>query len=827
MNKSLPSVKKGARIEFKHFPTAQQAFIFRNWEMFPSEHLAKVIGATKSQVEELAELMGLPPQKANGDWRSKGYITIIRQNWHLLPYDQLIELLEWDEDYLAYILKEDDFLSHKLGNLKPDVPRIKYRPLTESEKEETHWLREQIKELSKLQEAPETVKPFSFMFKGPQPVINHNRPFENAVVIDEDWGIYANDKSSIAALHIKDFIEDYKFVTGIKIANGAKGKNIILNCNNNFSDPESHLIKINKSEIIIEAGGHEGLYQGLIWLVKKAQENGGAFYRPETVNRDRKVELRIAYSYCAVYGDYTEELLDSSYPDSLLKSYAYSGVNGIWLQGILYKLTEFPFDKSLSEGWEKRVAALNTLIKRAERYGIKIFLYINEPRSMPEDFFIKYPHLKGESEHSFWTMCTSTPEVQKYLKEGIAELTRNLTGLGGYITITMSENLTNCFSRTPADKVTCPRCKNRKPYEVVAEVNSLITEGAMSVNPDIEVIAWTWAWGDMDFVRNAVSLMPRKVRIMGVSEEGVKREFDGVETYVRDYSISIVGPGKKYLGTMEAAREFGHPTAAKVQFNNTWECSAVPYIPVFDLIAEHRNGLKDTSAFLLDWTLGGYPSVIFNMLSDSYFSDTGFSLKDAVCRVFGGKAASVMESQRLFSKAFKEFPFYISTLYVAPQNYGPANLFYPDKTGFRATMIGYPYDDVEGWRSIFPVEIFVNQWEKLCEGWEEGLRLLEETDEDDEYAAYCRIAKACYCHFKSTYNALRFTLLRDKRGAASEILEILYDELSITEMLYKITLEDPHIGYEASNHYYYSRNTLLEKIINVQWLIKKYSSVYE
>jgi hypothetical protein len=209
------------------------------------------------------------------------------------------------------------------------------------------------------------------------------------------------------------------------------------------------------------------------------------------------------------------------------------------------------------------------------------------------------------------------------------------------------------------------------------------------------------------------------------------------------------------------------------------------------------------------------------------FSDTGFSLKDAVCRVFGGKTASVMESQRLFSKAFKEFPFYISTLYVAPQNYGPANLFYPDKTGFRATMIGYPYDDVEGWRSIFPVEIFVNQWEKLCEGWEEGLRLLEETDEDDEYAAYCRIAKACYCHFKSTYNALRFTLLRDKRGAASEILEILYDELSITEMLYKITLEDPHIGYEASNHYYYSRNTLLEKIINVQWLIKKYSSVYE
>ena len=84
------------------------------------------------------------------------------------------------------------------------------------------------------------------------------------MVIDEDWGIYANDKSSIAALHIKDFIEDYKFVTGIKIANGQKEK-YYPECNNNFSDL-SHLIKINKSEIIIEAGGHEGLYQGLYGL---------------------------------------------------------------------------------------------------------------------------------------------------------------------------------------------------------------------------------------------------------------------------------------------------------------------------------------------------------------------------------------------------------------------------------------------------------------------------------------------------------------------------------------------------------------------------------
>ena len=54
----------------------------------------------------------------------------------------------------------------------------------------------------------------------------------------------------------------------------------------------------------------------------------------------------------------------------------------------------------------------------------------------------------------------------------------------------------------------------------------------------------------------------------------------------------------------------------------------------------------------------------------------------------------------------------------------------------------------------------------------------EETDEDDEYAAYCRIAKACYCHFKSLI-CVALYLLRDKRVLQARYL-VLYDELSIT-----------------------------------------------
>ena len=61
--------------------------------------------------------MGLrPPRAITPEQLSRSYITIIRRNWHLLPYDQLLTLLGWTGEKLAYTLREDDFLYVKLGN---------------------------------------------------------------------------------------------------------------------------------------------------------------------------------------------------------------------------------------------------------------------------------------------------------------------------------------------------------------------------------------------------------------------------------------------------------------------------------------------------------------------------------------------------------------------------------------------------------------------------------------------------------------------------------------------------------------------------------------
>ena len=103
------------------FPDALSAFVWRNWPVVDAGRMAQAIGAEKSALEEIAREMSLPvPQPAVSPyWRRKGYITVIKRNWHLLPYGQLLTMLDMTRSELAYSLVEDDFLFSKLGNTKP------------------------------------------------------------------------------------------------------------------------------------------------------------------------------------------------------------------------------------------------------------------------------------------------------------------------------------------------------------------------------------------------------------------------------------------------------------------------------------------------------------------------------------------------------------------------------------------------------------------------------------------------------------------------------------------------------------------------------------
>ena len=266
-------------LSFPHFPKNFQAVIWRNWGLVPIIRLAKTLETSEENIRKSAVQLGLPEVEVSKNWLEKGYLTIIRNNWHLLDYEQLLVLLDWTADKLDSILREEDFLWHKMGKLKPSAGQVIFSELSEGEIKKTELIKETASDI--FASFSETEKPF-------------------------------------------DFIKNYKS-TGKK----AEGEN--------------------------------------------------------------SFDLNFIYSFHALYGDTLMEPELDPYPDELLKAYAENGVNGVWMQGILYTL--YPLEKApeFSKGWEKRLESLRGFVERAAKYGIKVYLYLNEPRGMPERFFAKYP----------------------------------------------------------------------------------------------------------------------------------------------------------------------------------------------------------------------------------------------------------------------------------------------------------------------------------------------------------------------------------------------------------------------------------------------------
>ena len=157
----LPAVSDRGPLAFDHFPTSAHALVWRNWQLVPTERLADVLGADAESVARMGRAMGLGEAASiPHEIRQRGYITIIRRNWHLLPYGQLLDLLDMDERQLAFVLREDDFLYIKLGSMKPNCEPLRYQaptPEVLAREETIRTLMEQTfpKGPAQLEEPPE------------------------------------------------------------------------------------------------------------------------------------------------------------------------------------------------------------------------------------------------------------------------------------------------------------------------------------------------------------------------------------------------------------------------------------------------------------------------------------------------------------------------------------------------------------------------------------------------------------------------------------------------------------------------------------------------
>lgn len=727
---------KTAAISYDYFPDRLHAFVWRNWFLIPVEHLATVVETDAKKIQSIAFSMGLPSQpQLLEEWStSRGYITVLRRNWHLLPYEQLLTLLNMTRKELSWRLIEDDFLIVKLGE-KPYCEPLIYEEPTALIKNRAKEIKKQLKGLGKS------------VFKGEE------RRFK--------------------------FIEEFKHI------------------------------------------------------------DESAVHSDHSKGQESAFDLRIIFSYFTDYGDPLVDPELSSYPEGLLKRLSDLGVNGIWLHTVLRSFVP-PGDIFPGESdYEKRIAGLNKLVKRAAKYGIGIYLYTNEPRAMAKDYFeasTDRKKLGGVERDGLQVFCPSNPEVLNWLTRSYERIFKSVPNLGGVFTITASENLTSCVSHQM--QASCPQCSKQPYSKIIADINTAISDGVKKGSSDAKVIVWDWGWNDAE-AKNIIERLPKSCWFMSVSEWSLPIERGGIKSQVGEYSISSVGPGPRAERHWGYAREAGLRTVAKVQVNCTWEMAILPSLPVMDLVAQHAENLKKESinGVMLSWSLGGYPSKnleIFQSIQPGKKDET----LDLYANLYYGEHAApfVRKAWTTFSTAFKEYPYHITTLYQGPQHMGPSNPLFIKPTNYRATMVGFPYDDIGAWCSVYPVDIWIGQMNKVAQGFKEGCAALAKAQEvaDASYKkgieADLLQANVAQLHFASCASQAAFVNARnaylntaaesvkDKKQKLDEMKTYLLQEQQLVMSILPLAKADPTVGYESSNQYFYLPIDLLEKLINIEYV---------
>lgn len=737
----LPAGSAPLPIDLPHFPDRLHAFLWRNWQLVPCQRLAEVIEARPADVRRVASMMGLPRQpRISADQLRRSALTIIKRNWHLLPYKQLLHLLGWTAEQLAFSLREDDFLYVKLGNLKPRCACLRYTTPDEAARRRARAIAE---------------------------------------------------------------------VVAVEFPNGL-------------------------------GVGNDPLFSFVAQLSARSSKQPAA--QP---SKQSSFSPRFCYSYFALYGDPLLDPAADPYPDGYLARLAASGVDGIWLQAVLARLAPFPWDPARSFQYEVRLRNLRALVQRARQHGIGVYLYLNEPRALPLAFFAAHPDLKGVVDGDHATLCTSQPQVRQYLQEAIVTVARAVPELAGIFTITASENLTSCWSHHHGEG--CPRCGTRAPEEVIAELIWTFHSGLRQIDARTQLTVWDWGWKD-EWAGPIIQVLPTSVALMSVSEWDLPIERGGVKSTVGEYSISAIGPGPRARRHWELARQRGLKTLAKIQAGNTWELSAVPYIPAVQNVAQHAANLRAArvDGLMLGWTLGGYPSpnleVVAEIGRDPDATPSQAMERVARARFGAGLAPLVVRAWNQFSAAFRGYPFGTG-LYSAPLQVGPANLLWLKPTGYPASMVGFPYDDLKSWCGNYPPEVFMGQLTKVADGFDGALAELKSAatsirkspPESRSLERELSVAEAAAIHFRSAALQCRFVLSRLALEQASSegarhaerqgLGEVLRQEIALARRLYALQSADTRLGFEASNQYYYVPLDLVEKVLNCRDLLRTLPSV--
>lgn len=540
-------------------------------------------------------------------------------------------------------------------------------------------------------------------------------------------------------------------------------------------------------------------------------------------------------------------LAEKVYTNEVLEEIAQSGFNGIWLHAFLANIVKSEAFPEFGEHTSIHLESLRKLIERSARFGIKVYLFCQPVRSVAlknRAFWEKHSDVMGQIERSseqvleetlnesleMGCLCTSTEPVKQLLRESGGYLAKNLPGLGGLILITASEYPGHCYSHRRKENPTiwsplieCPRCKEREPWEIVAEMINLMHEGIREYSRDMKIIAWNWGWSGYIAAPCTPLLekLPKDTIIMAGFEQGGFMELAGRPGHpVTEYSLTYPGPSPVCTKMLEEAQRLGFTCMTKLQIGTTHELGSVVSFPLMESIYEkasyHRN--NPSIGYMGCWNFGNMVSantVGFNFfLRQETSSNKKQALADFASYYFPScDPAWVLAAWETFSRAAENIPFSIPFLYNGVHAHALSyfEIYRPEP--LKGTDPGTSYlpckkrgDDLQ--KSCcneglpWTLDEIITSLSKMGAIWEEGARMLARglsSTSSPNGAKELGNAVTVGALWESAAHAYRAYRLRLdwKEEKKPELLRIIREEMKTVEKALPHVEKDERLGYHG------------------------------
>ena len=604
--------------------------------------------------------------------------------------------------------------------------------------------------------------------------------------------------------------------------------------------PETYSIKVSPKGIWLLANDAEGIRRAVFHLEELIAAADGPFLSPGVIQRKPWLKNRITRCF---FGPIKrpplnrDELMDSVdyYPDAYLNRLAHEGVNGLWLSVEWKDITKTSF-REPSPDMERRLAKLRQTVEKCSRYGIRMWLFSNEPEGFysADDPMLKaHPELAGAGWSSRRYVCPNSEAGQKFIYESTRWICSQVPGLGGMINISLGEGGSSCLDSVGAGsnrRPVCPRCSLVPNWQTLAAGQSAWARGIKDGDPNAEYICWLYmpSWKPLaPWVYKLGAHMPKDVTLQINFESGaVKYQLDRPRVG-GDYWLSFIGPSERFARIAGQAAAHGTPMSAKLQVGCSHEAATIPFMPVPSILyRKYREmpGLKVKSVMQC-WYFGNYPGVMNRAAGRLAFEDFSGTEEDfllALARpVWGDDANTVMHAWKHFAEGFQHFPLSTRFQWWGPMHATPVWPLHlkPALKPLQPTwLVGGPCGDAIGEvldNHTLPEVVILSR--QMTEEWNKGSALLKSLEPkfagNHERLLDIGLAEAIGIQFASAHNMLNFYLTRsqlfdlppaDALQRLADMESIVRQEIRNSERLAVLCAADSRLGFhsEAERHQY-------------------------